>query len=344
MKKFISATALTAISVPALISTAAASGPVLTLENYVGKITVITQPGVDLAVTEKDRASDVSINTGSNQLTIDGGIDQPNGKDCKGYYGKVNWSWNSKSSKSGDFGGYKNLDDYPKMTITGPEDMTFVVKNSIPFGTIGNLEYADVSLKHCGRLEIGDVTERADISIRGSGDIEIGNVGILDVNLVGSGDVTANQAKAANISLIGSGDVIAKDIDVATVTLKGSGDVELGNINQILSVDSSGSGDVTAGNVAGMLNYTGKGSGDLNIDSMNGEASLRVMGSGDVDIDDGTITNLEVKASGASNVDFGGTAQDAQLRASGASDIYVESVTELTYRKASGAADIEIGD
>ena len=80
----------------------------------------------------------------------------------------------------------------------------------------------------------------------------------------------------------------------------------------------------------------------MNIDSINGRISVDVSGSGDVSIDGGEASTVRVKASGASDFDFGGIAQTADLYASGASDIYVKKVRGEVRRKESGAADITI--
>jgi len=67
---------------------------------------------------------------------------------------------------------------------------------------------------------------------------------------------------------------------------------------------------------------------------MGTRIAITVSGSGDVNIN----------ASGASEVDYDGTAENADLIATGASDIYVGKVTDEVRSKERGAAEISIRD
>ena len=168
------------------------------------------------------------------------------------------------------------------------------------------------------------INPNADIEVRGSGDVEMGDANDLRLKVTGSGDVDTGDVRSAEISV------------------RGSGDVEIGDVNGPLGVESSGSSDVDIGNVLGDFLYDGRGSGDISVNSVTGRISVDIGGSGDASIDRGKASSLKVSASGASEFDFGGTAETADLYASGASDIYVNKVTGEVRRKESGAADIDI--
>jgi len=329
---------------PAFASPAFADGPTLTIENFVGRINVETAPGQDLQIIDAKRDAGVDISDRSNNLTIDGGIEKHDSKRCKGYYGNISWSLFGKKEKSDQIGGYENLDDLPELTISAPDNAHIIIKNTIPFGTIGDVGSTDVQVKHCGQLTFGNIETMGKFNIHGSGDIEAGNLGSLQANITGSGDMNfGNVAKDASISVRGSGDASFGDAETLDITVSGSGDIEFETVSEALSIDSSGSGDVSGESTYGTLTYESRGSGDFNIDEVNGQADIKVAGSGDVDIDSGDVSYLKIKATGSSHVDFDGTTMDANLRASGASDIYVNKVTGQVTADESGASDIDIG-
>lgn len=337
-RTFILSTALTGL----IASPAFAGDTTLTIENFIGKIAIET--GSKLKVTNKQNSSDVDFDRSGDTLTIDGGISEPDGEDCKGYYGRGSWSFFSKKEKKGDFGGYENLDDYPNLTISAPENVTLVIKNAIPFGTISDIGAADIEMSYCGNLKMHNIDGAANLNIRGSGDISALDIGTVKASINGSGDLEFENTTDAIIKVRGSGDVDFGDADNADITVSGSGDIEMGNIAEMLHVESAGSGDVSSGDVGGGLIYKGRGSGDFELDNVSGDADIRVSGSGDVDIHDGNVDILTIKAKGASDVRFDGTAETAELSASGASDIYVGAVTGKSETRETGSADIDIGN
>lgn len=321
-----------------------AAEPVLTLKNYVGKITVETSSGADLKVTQKKRAGDVDVFSKSGDLTIDGGINDPDGDGCKGYYGKLSWSWSGKKTKNSDIGGYENLDEFPNLTITGPENLMIVIENAIPFGDIGTISGADINIDHCGKLTMADINGPAKLTIRGSGTLDAENIESLAAVIKGSGDLSFETVGDADLTIKGSGNV---DFDTAAslnLEISGSGDVEADEVSGALFIQSAGSGDVSVDTVGEELTYTGRGSTDLSIDDISGRALIKVSGSGDVDIDDGTLETLIVTARGSSDVRFDGKTDDAELTASGSADIYVGEVTGEKSTSTSGSADIDIGN
>lgn len=331
--------ALIGLSAPAF-----AAEPVLTIKNYVGKITIETRPGADMDVTQKKRASDVDISSRSGALTIDGGIDEPDGDGCKGYYGNFSWSWSGKKSKKSDIGGYEDLDDYPNLTITGPENLMVVIDNAIPFGSIGTISGADINIDYCGKLTMADINGPAKLGIRGSGTIDAENIETLVSVIKGSGDLSFETVGEADLIIKGSGNVDFEKAASLNLEISGSGDVEADDVSGALFIQSSGSGDVSVDSVGEELTYTGRGSTDLSIDEISGRALIKVSGSGDVDIDQGTLETLIVTARGSSDVRFDGSTESADLTASGSADIYVGEITGKKSTSTSGSADIDIGN
>ena len=346
----------------ALVSTPAfADDPSVTIKNYVGKITIETSPKYTLDISNQTTSEDVDLDETGSELIIDGGIDDPDGKKCKGYYGKSSWSWFGRKEKHSDFGGYKDLDDYPNITVTAPKTVKVIIDNAIPFGNIGDIGSADISMPYCGQLDIGTIASDAIFNIRGSGDINAGDIGNLytsvrgsgdvevgnvareaKIKVTGSGDIALGDANVIELSVTGSGDVSFGDAETVELTVTGSGDVEIGSVSKSLAMRNQGSGDINVETAFGELNYESRGSGDLEIEEANGNADIDIGGSGDVEIDQGDLNYLKVRSSGASHVDIGGVVKDADLRARGASDIYLNRVTGALIQKESGAADINV--
>ena len=316
---------------------------VLALENFVGTLSVKTGNVDEVRIVTSKNMDDVRLKEEGGNLYIDGGIDDPDGNKCSGYYGKYSWSLFKKKEREGQFGGYEDLDDYPTLTIEAPEDVTVKIRNAIPFAEFENVGAAYANVDHCGKLVFADISGMADFSIRGSGDISAQNTGDLDVSIKGSGDVEVAASGETKIQLMGSGDVEIGETKNLDVRLYGSGDIEIDTVEGYLQAASKGSGDIEMDRVTGGLSYDGRGSGDFEVDSVDGEIEIYVAGSGDVMIDGGEASELTVTASGASDVRFGGTVENAELKASGASDIYVKKVTGQLRQRDSGASDITVG-
>ena len=326
----------------ALGAAAQAGEATLTIKDFVGRITIETDGNQAIKVTNKTRAGDVDFDQDRESLVIDGGISNPDGDDCKGYYGNVSWSLFGKKEKKSEIGGYSDLDNYPDLTISGPEDMTLVIENSIPFGRAGNIGAADIEMQYCGRFFLGDINGPARFTVNGSGDIEAGNIETLQAKINGSGDLELRDVGDSDITIRGSGDVEFKDAENMNLSISGSGDAEGERISGAIYIKSSGSGDVDLESVDGELTYDSRGSGDLSINEVNGTAMLQVRGSGTADIDEGSLTELIVIATGSSDVHFGGRVQDADLTARGSSDVYVDTITGTRKTRTTGSGDIHI--
>ncbi|WP_017931564.1 GIN domain-containing protein [Robiginitomaculum antarcticum] len=339
MTKFL----ITAATLPLLASAFAMSaqaedGPELVIENFVGTVTLITDNTAPLSVASVTNKKDMTQHNDGENLVIDGGIRKPDGDKCKGYYG--NWSWSKK--KSGTIGGYEDIEDYPKLTISAPSNTILVVRNSIPFIETGDLGGANVEVQACGKINMGDLDGDLRVELSGSGDIMAGNVHDADLNLRGSGDVSIKNARDLRADLSGSGDIVTGNVANADISLRGSGDIELEDVTGKLNLSLRGSGDVSVGNVSGGAEASMRGSGDIEIDSISGPTRLESSGSGDIEVDDGDTDMLYISSSGSSTIEYGGTAKDADLRATGAADIYVHHVTGSVDQRESGSADIDI--
>ena len=338
MFKVVSCAAILSLCVASPVS----ASPELLIEDFVGRVLIKTTSDSQISIVTEQNIDDVQIYESGKSLKIDGGIPKPNGRNCKGLHGSISISL-FKSEKHGRIGGYKNLRDYPKITINAPKDTTLIVRNSIPFLIADDLGAANLNLSSCGKVQLGDLSNNLEAHIRGSADLYLGDIGgNADIEVHGSGGIDMGDAKDLRLEVSGSGDVDARNITSADISVRGSGDVELGNISGPLGVESRGSSDIDIGRVSGDFIYDGRGSGDLDIDSVIGRISVDVSGSGDVSIDGGKAQSLKVSASGASDFDFGGIAETADLYASGASDIYVKKVTGEVRSKETGAADIDI--
>ena len=335
---------LAAVVTTALAASAVANGPELLIQDFVGTIKVENGASETISITRDENMKGVNLLEQGDNLKIDGGISDPDGNKCKGYYGSYSLGW-FKKEKSGEFGGYEDLEDYPQITVRAPKDTILVIENSIAFVTAEDLGGTDLDLRFCGKVSLGNVAGDLKADIRGSADLSARDVRNVDVNIKGSGDLDIQNAAFVALSVAGSGDAEFENIKSADVRVSGSGDISFGDIDGSLAAESRGSGDIDAGNVAGDFIYDAGGSGDLDIGDVTGDRiSIDVSGSGDVSIDGGDVKTLKVTASGASEVDYGGIAETADLIASGASDIYVSKVTGEVRSKERGAADISVSN
>ena len=131
-----------AVLLSSVITAPAFAGPELSIEDFVGTINVQTSPDSKISITQDENMTGVNLYQDGDSLKLDGGIEKPDGNDCKGYYTSYSVSWFKKES-NGKQGGYKNLKDYPKLTINVPKDTKLIIRNSIPFLTAEGLGAAD---------------------------------------------------------------------------------------------------------------------------------------------------------------------------------------------------------
>lgn len=314
-KTLVSAVCLAALSTPAL----AEDAPVLKIENFIGTVDVITGDYDEIKVTDADGAPVERVSFG---IVIDSGEEVKN-INCRQNKLSVdisigNWGWKKRS------GGYKNLNEYPKVKITAPDNTHVIIDDSVIFGDIGTIGSADMKIRSCGDLELADVTDKLNLRISGSGDVSMENSGPATISVSGSGDFEGNNFASLDLSV------------------SGSGDVEIEDVAGFADISTSGSGDAEIGRVEGGLEYRGSGSSNLDVEFVKGDLSLRTSGSGDISIDDGDVKNLDITASGSSNIEYDGSAVDVDANARGSSDVYINRPSGSLQTSDSGSGDVHV--
>jgi len=313
----------------------------LEIRNFIGTISWSNGP---MSVEIEENAGDTKI-SGRSNITVDGGFEKIDGKDCKSSYGNFDIDWFGKKSE-GHIGGFKDLEDYPVLNITVPSDTKLVIRNSVLF-TLGepDVREADLDLRHCGNVKLGDVENTLALDSRGSADVSAGRTGQIAANLRGSGDLEAGDTGDVMAKSHGSGDIELGNAGSIEVSLHGSGDLESEDVNGPVNLTSQGSGDVELNDVEGSLTYSSFGSGDLDVSSVTGDKLyLKSHGSGDIDVEGGNVEKLTIIMRGSATAEYDGEARTADLNTSGSGDIYVGSVEKLSEIKATGSGDVNIGD
>lgn len=342
MKKFFKTALISSAAFLGLaFAPAAIAKDSLEIRDFIGSINWSNGP---MSVEIDENAGDTKV-SGRSEITVNGGIGKIDGSDCKSSYGSFDIDWFGKKSE-GRFGGYKDLEDFPVLNITLPSDTTLVIRNAVIF-TSGapDLKDADLELRHCGDVTLGNVENTLALDSQGSADVSIGNTGQIVASLKGSGDLTGGNTGDVLIKSHGSGDVELGDAGSLEMSLHGSGDLEADDISGSVELSSHGSGDVELNDVNGDLTYSTHGSGDLDVSSVIGsELYLKSHGSGDIDIGGGKVGDLTIIIRGSGTADYSGDAKTANLRSSGSGDIYVDSVKNLSEIKATGSGDVNVGD
>ena len=317
MKHIIALAALSAalMSAPAF----ADEQQTLLIKNFIGTVSITT----DDSFSVSGDTGDISEKS-DNGLIIDGNQTIDNTK-CKSSGGTINISVGKKNWFK-QFGGYKDLKDYPNIDITVPEDTHLEITDSVIFGTGEDFGSVDAHIISCGSLEIGDVS------------------GPLDMKISGSGDFAAGDVRAANLRISGSGDAAIGDMEEAIIKVSGSGDLEGGSIIGPAKITATGSGDIEIDSIAGGLVYEGRGSSDFSLGQIDGRASISLTGSGDVQIDKGYIPELLLTSRGSSEFDFSGSAGDVTVVTSGSGEVDIDDATGTREVKTSGSAEVKIGD
>lgn len=367
MRKFTnfkSATLTTAACLALLAATSVSTSawandvPTLSIENFIGTIDVRTGDYDKITVTDADGAP-VTRKRGG--VSIDGGETIKNAN-CKTSNLSANisigkWTWKKRK------GGYKDLEEYPTIIITAPENTHLIIDEAIIFGDVGNIGSADIQIRSCGDLEFANINGQVDLRIAGSGDVSMGNGGVGDISIAGSGDFTALNMDSVKIAIAGSGDVQVADISgSARATIAGSGDTEfgsvggdfhyrgagsgdldVGNIDGNAEISTGGSGNVEIGRIEGDLSYTSGGSGGLDADYVGGtELTAKTGGSGTVEIDGGNITELYVQAGGSGSIRYDGKSVNAELYTNGSGSITVQEPSGRLRKRKHGSGSIRI--
>jgi len=315
-------------------------GSTLEIRDFIGTINWENGSGA-VKLDKTYNVGDTKIDDRGNDLRIDGGQSKINGKDCLNTY--ASWSWGD--NKSGNFGGYKDLKDYPVLDIVLPKDTHLILENVVLF-TEGepDIASANIELDYCGDLNLGDISGRMALSSRGSGDVSVGDIGELAAELRGSGDVDAKNIGDTVLRLSGSGNAEFENLASLELALSGSGNLEAADIDGPVVLELSGSGDVELDSLSDELEVESRGSSNVEIATITADiVDIKVSGSGDVDIGGGTIETLNVSSRGSSDVDIEADVVDAELSASGSGDIDVARVTGRSESRTRGSGDIDIG-
>jgi len=317
----LAATALSTLALTTSLSPVLAQTPeaaTVEIDSFIGRVTITNGDEVSI----RGEAEGTLSRNGSS-LVIDG-KDKVEVTSCRQRNSRVelsfgDWSWRGRS------GGYKNIDEYPHLKITVPEDTRLIIKDSVIYGDVETIDSAEINMPHCSDLVIGDVT------------------GELDVNIAGSADLTAQDVGEASIKITGSGDVTVDDVGSLSLNITGSGDFEAENIAGDVIISVQGSGDVELDKLVGSLTYDSQGSGDLNIDKITqGDVLMTLQGSGDVEIDSGKVEDINITVRGSGDVSYGGSAVDADITAHGSSNVYVKKASGDVQVSISSSADVYV--
>lgn len=288
------------------------------ITDFIGRITVVNGETVKLS-----GADETTVTQDGQRWAVSGDI-IAKASSCRENNSRVeislgDWSWRGRR------GGYKNLNEYPHLKITLPPDAYLKISNSVIYGDVDNIGRADIDLRHCGDLVLGNISRGLDLNISGSADFTAKDIGKANVRVTGSGDVTADNIGALSLDVTGSGSFEAKSVTgSANITVQGSGSVEIDD-------------------VVGNLDYEGNGSGELSIDDIEAEElSIRINGSGDVEIDSGEIGKVSIITNGSSDVSYDGKAENLRVKASGSSDVTVKKVSGEIDVNVSRAADVRV--
>lgn len=336
------------VSLPLAIPTFASAdeSPELIIENFVGTI-LWSNEGTKTEITNRKNASNVDVSRDDNRLTINGGERKPDGDKCQGYGGSYNFSFFGNKEKKGVFGGYEDLEDYPALTLSVSNETSLIIRNSIVFSQgAPDISDADLSLIHCGAINLGRLSGDLNVEGRGAADLTFVGSRNLSSQMSGSGDIKAETVEYLKSESNGSGDLSIEQTENADVQTSGSGDVEIKTISGSAIFETSGSGDYEIGSIAGSLDYRSSGSGDLELGEIGGQETNRVglksAGSGDLFIGGGEITDLYIDVSGSADAEINAIVGDAVARASGSADIYFDTVTGSLEKSTSGSSDIEV--
>ena len=342
MRHFIKTSLISSAAIAGLaLAPAAFAQDSLEIRNFVGSINWSNGP---MSVEIEENAGDTDI-SGRRNITVDGGIEKIDGSDCKSSYGSFDIDWFGKKSE-GRFGGYQDLEDYPVLNITVPVNTTLIIRNSAVF-TMGtpDIQEADLDLRHCGNVTLGDVENTLALDSRGSADVDVGRTGQIAASLKGSGDLTGGDTGNVVAKSHGSGDVELGDATSIEMNLHGSGDLEAGDVAGTVDLSSHGSGDVELNDVDGSLAYSSFGSGDLEVSSVTGaKLYLKSHGSGDIDVEDGRVDDLTIIVRGSATTEYEGEAETANLSSRGSGDVYVNRVNGVAEIKSSGSGEVEIDE
>ena len=263
----------------AVLLAAPAGAMDIKVENFAGKITLVEgNDGLD--VVSRGSEGSLELNTSSDMIRIDGGLNSKERNDaCKGAGMSWNLTFNGRKSE-----GNTRLENYPDLRI------------SVPAGT--DLEIEDSNVELTSEVDLGKVM----LDLGGCFDVVLADMGDVKLDRSGSGDFDAGRVGRLEIEKSGSGDTSFQSAESLDLEASGSGEFEIGEVNGPVSIDKSGSGDIEIKSVNGNVRVEKSGSGDVEI--YGGFAEDLVVdnsGSGDVDVD-AAVGNAKINASGSGDI------------------------------------------
>ena len=282
-----------------------ASGSQIEIEDFIGTLVVETSStssiSVEMMPGEAVAAGEMGVPTlrdTSNGLLIIGDKDAKI-RNCSSD-GRGGYEFRLKGHER------RPLSDFPIIRVAVPENTEIELEINGGVADVESLRAADVHVRECGDVVLGDIEKKLEASISGSGNITAGDVG--------------------NASLIvrGSGGIEVGDVDGATkVSIAGSGDVSLGMVNGPVHTSISGSGNVRLGGGAGDLDVGIRGSGDVRIEGGDfADAEISITGSGEVKMS-GVVTDLSVSIAGSGDVNIAEASGEISVNRIGGGDIVV---------------------
>ncbi|MEP1231542.1 MAG: DUF2807 domain-containing protein [Litorimonas sp.] len=238
---------------------------------------------------------------------------------------------------------YKSLSDYPELHVSIPNDVTVILKNSVPFiyGS-PDMQTFEASSKGCGNIEVGAVASLLEARLSGSSQFTAKNIGEGQIKISGSSEMRIEDVEDLDLDLSGASEFLANNVKNLKSNLSGSSDMRVSDVDGVAQVKLSGATNAHVGNVSDGLDYQGSGSSNIDILSVTGPIHIGISGASDVDIKGGVADKLKVSVSGSSSVNFGGLATNVEAKVSGASDISISEVSGTLKQSRSGSAEINI--
>ncbi len=236
----------------------------------------------------------------------------------------------------------RDIDQYPTVTLTVPEDVDIDINGLIGRWTVGDRQgsLAFGAERGTGTIE---ATRTAQIGLSGDADVQIGPVAeLLTAAISGSGSLTGNGAGRADLAMSGSGRMSIGDVAGSlTISIAGSGQVTVGDADSVVAT-VSGSGVARLGSVAAGLRASVQGSGVVTAASASGAFAANVSGSGSVSVDAGRGSPFEVTIAGSGSVRFAGIAVDPVVRVSGSGAVVLGAVEGRLDQATAGSGGVQV--
>ena len=218
--------------------------------------------------------------------------------------------------------------DLPHLPVirlkVGDSNLRLIVRDSMLFGTAGDLVSLDVEMADCGELDIGDVAEGARLVLSGHTKVDIDDAPSLDARLTGHAKAIAERIDRLDATLFEQA-----QIDVDEVTQAG----RLAMADSTLGYVDMSSRDFTAA-----LGQTAT----LRMDRLTGYARFTGIGMSRLEIEDAELLRLDANWSGRGGVDVDGKTVEAILVADDSARMDINEVNGPLSVVADGQSEIRI--